>query len=171
MLVRHRLADRVTHRAGARERDDGQPRVGDQGGCAVVGHQNDRHRSGRQVGLSEDLTEQQRGQRRLRRRLHHDGRPDRHGRRDLVSDQVEREVEGRDAEHRTPREPAYERQASRGCRVGVEALDLSAPAPGLFGGPAERRNATRHLDVCPLPWLARLGGDQGCDLVSVGGQL
>ena len=53
--------------------------VGDQRGRQGVGHEDDRHRTGRQVGLGEDLAEQQRGQRRLREAA--GGRSDRAGRR------------------------------------------------------------------------------------------
>ena len=80
-------------------------------------------------------------ERRLGRRLEHDRRADGDRGRELVRHQVEREVERRDAEHRPAGEPADQRHAPVGCRVGVEPLHLSAPAPGLLGRPAEGRDA------------------------------
>ena len=138
VLARHGVQDRVADRTGAGERDHRQPRVVDQAGHRVVRDRQHRPHPGGQVGLGEQLAEQQRGQRRRRRRLDHDRRADRQRRRDLVRHQVQREVERRDPQHRPAREAADDRRPPGRGGLGVQAQQLAAVAADLLGGPPER---------------------------------
>ncbi len=131
----------------------------------VVRHGSTENMPGGQVGLGQQLAEQQRGQRGRRRRLEHDRGADRDRRGDLVRDQVEREVERRDAQHRPARHAADQRDPAGRGRVGVEPLQLAGEAPGLLGRPPERRHRAADLGARPLQRLAVLGGDQLGDLV------
>ena len=120
---------------------------------------------GRQVGLGQELPQQQRGQRGRRGRLEHDRRADRDRRGDLVRHQVEREVERADAEHRPLRHRVDQRQPAGRGRVGVEALEVAGEPAGLLGRPAERRHRPADLAAGPLQRLAVLAGDQPGDLL------
>ena len=93
------------------------------------------------------------------------GRADRQRRRDLVRDEVEREVERRDAEDRALGEAPHERCPARHRRLGVESDQLATLAAYLLGRPAEGRHRPGDLRPRPLDRLAVLGGDQLGQLV------
>jgi hypothetical protein len=119
----------------------------------------------RQVRLGDDLAEQQRGQRGGRRGLDEDGRAHRDRRGHLVRDEVEREVERRDAEHGAAREPAYDGHPAGGGRIGVEPLDVAGEPPGLLGRPPERRDRAGDLAARPHQRLAVLRRDHPGELL------
>lgn len=80
--------------------------------------------------------------------------------------EVEREVEGRDAQDRAAREAAGQGEPARAAGVGVEALGLAAVvAAGLLGGEPEDGDGPADLSARPLDGLAVLGGDQLGDLL------
>ncbi len=171
VLARHRVHDRVTDGLGAGEGDDRQPLVLDEGGHLVVGHREDAPGTGRQLGLGQQLTEDQAREGGGRGRLQDDrrARGDRGG--DLVGAQVQREVERRDAQDDALREAAGQREPPLTARVGVQALGLAAvEAAGLLGREAEDGDRAADLAAGPLDRLAVLGGDQAGDLLGALGQ-
>ena len=95
-----------------------------------------------------------------RGRLHDDGRADRERRRHLMGDQVQGEVEGRDAEHRPDREPADQTDARSERRLRVQAHQLVVAAADRLGRPTERGDRTGRLRLRPLERLAALARDQ-----------
>ena len=166
VLARHRVHDRVADLVGAGEGDDRQPLVLDEGGHAVVGHRQDAPGAGGQLGLGEQLAEDQRGQRGGRGRLEDDRGAGGEGRGDLVGAQVEREVEGGDAEDGALGEAAGQGEPALAAGVGVQALGLAAvEAAGLLGGEPEHGDGAADLAAGPLDRLAVLGGDQPGDLL------
>ena len=66
-----------------------------------IGARQDAHHAGRQAGLQNDLAQQQRSQRRLRRGFEDDGIAGRQRGRNLVGHEVQRKIERCDAEDRT----------------------------------------------------------------------
>ncbi len=123
------------------------------------------HEPAGQVGLGEQLAEQQRRQRRGRCRLHDDGGTDGDRRRDLVRHEVEREVERRDAQDRPVGEAAHDRGAPGAGALGVEALHVAARPAHLLGGETEHARRAARLRARPQQRLAVLRGDQLGDLV------
>ena len=171
VLARHRLHDRVADGAGAGEGDHRQPLVLDQGGHLVVGHGQHGPGAGREVRLGQQLAQDQGRDRGGRSRLQDDRGADGDGRGDLVGAQVEREVEGRDAEDRAAREAPGQSEAAGATGVGVQPLGLAAvEAAGLLGGEPEDGDGAAHLAAGPLDGLAVLGGDQLGDLLGALGE-
>ena len=161
VLVRHRLADRVPTGPDPVNETTGSRGSATRAGARSSGTRIDRHcPAGRSVSAKiSPSSKADSGV--LGAGLTTIGRTDGDGGRDLVSHQVEREVERRDAEHRPARESADERQASRRlpCRCrGAGPLRSSAGPPRRPSGtsrPPRATSATR-----PLQRLAGLGGDQ-----------
>lgn len=80
--------------------------------------------------------------------------------------EVQREVEGRDAEDDALREAAGEGEAPLAAGVGVEPLGLAAVEPtGLLGREPEHGHGPADLAAGPLDRLAVLGGDEPGDLL------
>ena len=154
VLVRHGAPDGRADRPGAGERDHRQPRVGDQrrrrGRWAAAAPRT--CPAGRSVSASSSPSSSA-DSGVAGRRLEDDRRADRDGRRHLVRDEVEREVERRDAKHRPRGHPADERHPAGRRGVGVEPLQLAGEAAGLLGGPAERRHRPADLGPGPLSGL------------------
>ena len=135
-------------------------------GIRSLGTGRTRPGAGRQLGLGEQLAEDQAGERGGRGGLEDDRGADRDGRGDLVGAEVQREVERRDAQDRAAREAAGQREPAGAARVGVQALRLAAvEAAGLLGGEAEDGDGPADLAAGPLHGLAVLRGDQPGDLL------
>ncbi len=112
-----------------------------------------------------ELREQQRRERRLRRRLQHDRAARGEGRRDLVGDEVEGEVERRDGSDDSDRNPQRERDLPDAGGRRVHRDDVSGELPGLDRRHRERRGRARRLDAGGLDRLPCLGRDRPRHLV------
>ncbi len=166
VLARHRVHDRVADLLGTGEGDDRQPLVLDQGGHLVVGDREDAPGTRREFGLGEQFADDQAGERGGGGRLQDDRHAGCDRRGDLVGAQVQREVEGRDAEDDALGEAAGEGETALTAGVGVEALGLTAvEPPGLLRGEPEDGDGAADLAAGPLERLAVLGGDQLGDLL------
>ncbi len=174
-LHHHVLARGVVHQrpadtGGAGERDDGQPFVGHQRLHVAAAHRQHREHAVGQVGLGEQLTQQQRGQRGRGRGLDDHRGADGECGRDLVRDQVQREVERCHGEHGSARHPADQRHPADAVGVGVQPLEVAGEPAGLLGGELESAHRAGDLDLGPLERLAVLGGDRLRDLLGPLGQ-
>ena len=112
-----------------------------------------------------ELREQQRRERRLRRGLQHDRAARGEGRRDLVGDEVEGEVERRDGSDDSDRNPERERDLPGAGGRRVHRDDVSGELPGLDRRHRERGGRARRLDAGGLDRLPCLGRDRPRDLV------
>ena len=117
------------------------------------------------AGLEHDLGELERADRRLRRGPQHDRVAGRERRRDLVRDEVEREVERRDAGDRPERHAAHVRDAALGAGQPVERHDLAVDALRLLGGDAEGERGAIDLEPRGLDRLARLERDRAREVL------
>lgn len=166
MLARHRVHDGEADLVGAGEGDHRQALVLYEGGHPVVGDGQHRPGADGQLGLGEQFTDEQAGERRRRGGLENDRGADGDGRGDLVRAEIQREVERRDAENDATREATGQREATGAACVGVESLGLAAVEPtGLLGREPEDGDGAAHLAPCPLHGLAVLRGDQTGDLL------
>ena len=93
------------------------------------------------------------------RGLEHDRATGGERRRDLVRDEVEREVERRDRADDPDRQAQRERELSGARGRGVHRHHLAGELSRLDGGEREGRHRALCLDACRLQRLARLGGD------------
>ena len=118
-----------------------------------------------------ELREQERRERRLRRGLEHDRAAGRERRRDLVRDEVEREVEGRDRADDADRTAQRERELAGAGLRSVHRDHLAGELPRLDRGERERGHRARRLDPGSLERLAGLGGDRLRDLLVAAAEL
>ena len=115
---------------------------------------------GGQARLVLELGEEQRRQRRLGSGLEHDGAARSERRRDLVRDEVEREVEGGDRSHDADRPAERERELADARLRRVHRHDVSGELPRLDGRERVRRHRASGLDAGGLHRLAGLGADR-----------
>src|SRR5690606_25007751 len=120
----------------------------------------------RPVRAINDLGEAQCGERRRLGGLDDDRAARRQRGRDLVRDEVEREVERGDADDRAEREAAHKTLATGGRGVQVERQYLAAEAPGLLGGEGKYQEGAVYLGPGVPNRLARLGGDAAGELLT-----
>ena len=95
------------------------------------------------------------------------GLPGGERRRDLVRDEVEREVERRDPGDRPERDAAHVADAALGAGQPVERHDLAVDPLRLLGGDAERERGAVDLDARRLDRLARLERDRAREVVAL----
>ena len=119
---------------------------------------------GRQSRLPHHLAKQQGGQGSLRSRLDENSRPDRQRGRHFVRDQIERKIEGRDAQHRTDRHPTSQAEIPIHAGRPVQRDDFSADSFRLLAGDQEGLNRARHLAPRIRQGLACLGHHQPREL-------
>ena len=119
----------------------------------------------RQPGLLQKARQEQRRERRRRGGLEHDHIAAGQGRRDLVRDQVEREVERRDGGNHPARLADGPAEAILPALLGVHLYDLAGRPLGLFGRPAEGGARAVRLDPGRLQRLGGLSGDEPRDLL------
>src|SRR5205085_11692719 len=81
----------------------------------------------------------------LRRGFDHHRVPGRERGSDLVSDEIQREVERRDAEHGTDRKPLVERAVALVTGKNVRRNELARETLGLLGGEREGIETARDL--------------------------
>ena len=130
---------------GAGEGQQFEPVVGGEQVRPLTRGRQDGEGPHRQIRLGQNLTDDQGPQRRPRCGFHHEWTPDRQGRCDLVSGQVERKVEGRDEGARPDRHPFPHPLIALRARRNVERLDLSGHPYRLLGGNAEGVDQSGHL--------------------------
>ena len=112
-----------------------------------------------------ELREEQRGERRLRRGLEHDRAAGGERGRDLVRDEVEREVEGRDRADDADRLPQREGELPCAGLRRVHRHHLAGELARLDRGEREGGHRARGLDAGGLERLAGLGRDRLRDLL------
>ena len=120
-------------------------------GARLSGNGQHRDHPGREICLGEELSDQEPGQRSLGGRLQDDGCPHGDCRGHLVSREVEREVERRDAEDGTAREPPDQGEPPGPGRLPVESCQLSAEPGALLGCQPEDRDGAADFDAGPVP--------------------
>ena len=118
-----------------------------------------------QARLVLELGQQQRRERRLRGGLEHDRAAGGERGRDLVGDEVEREVERRDRADDTDRAAQRERELALAGLRRVHRHHLAGQRARLDGGHRVGRHRARHLDASGLQRLAGLGRDLARGLV------
>ena len=104
------------------------------------------------------------------RRLEHDRAAGGDRRRQLVGDEVEREVERADRADHADRHPQREAELALARRGGVERDHLAGQRAGLGGGELERADGALGLDPGRLDRLGRLGGDDAGELLAALGE-
>src|ERR671922_104067 len=121
--------------------------------------------AGRQARLGLQLGEEQRGQRRLRGGLEDDGAAGGERGRNLVGDEVQREVERADRPDDPARPPDRVRELALPGLRRAHRDDLAGELPRLDGRERVRRHRALCLDPRSLHRFARLVGDLARDLV------
>src|SRR4249919_3928281 len=144
----------------AREAQQGDAFVLDQGRGVVRGADDYREGPFGQVGLGEDLTEDQRADRSLVCGLEHEGAAGRDRRRDLVRHQVEREVERRDEAAHADRHPLDHAAIAARTWRDLQFQQLAMAARGFVGGDAEGVDQAGDLATRVPYWFA--GFDAQC---------
>ena len=130
--------DRLADLGRAGERDLVDARVLDERGAGAAVAGDDVDDAGRQLGLADDVAEEQRGQRRRLGRLQHDGVPGRERRRDLPREHQQREVPRDDLAGDAERlRAAGSGTRTRACRPSPRSRRSARPRA------AGRRRATR----------------------------
>jgi hypothetical protein len=166
VLLRSALFQLPADSAGAGEGERGDALVPDQHLPDLGGSPEDDAQPARwQPGLSLELCEQKRRQRRLRGLLENDGAPGGERRRDLVRDEVEREVERADRANHSERHAERERELPLAGLGRVHRDDLPGELARLDRGHRVGRHRARGLDPGRLHRLPRLGADRCGDLV------
>ena len=151
------------HGGAARERQRGEP---------VVAHEllRDRHVARHHLHgvvrgpcLADALGQQEGGEGTLRRGLQHDRATARERRRELVGDEVEREVEGRERDDGTGRHAGPHSGIAARRRRRIERHHFAPDARGLLGAKPERR--LRACDFCSSlrDGLSGLPRDEVCE--------
>ena len=156
--------DPPSHLGRARKGDHREPRILHQLRHLLVGGGEHRPGTRRELRLREELTEQKCAQGGGERGLDDHRRADRDRRCHFVGDEVEREVERCDREHRPTRESADHRQASLAALRRVEPHQLTTKSTRFLCGDPKRRDRLLHLRPRPPDRLAVLGGDELGDL-------
>ena len=165
-LARCALAELPAHRAGAGERDERDARILDDHVADLGGRADeDVQPAGGEAGVVLELREEERREGSLRRGLEDDGAAGRERGRDLVRDEVEREVEGADRADDADREPHRERELALARLRGVHGNHLACELPCLDRRHRVGRHRARDLDPGGLERLARLGRDPARCLV------
>ena len=164
-LLRRSLAQLPADAARARERDRLHPlvldqRVTDLGG----GPDDDVEPARRQPGLVLELGQEKRREGRLARRLEDDRAAGGQRGRDLVGDEVEREVERADRPDDADRRAEREGELAFAGLSRVHRDHVAGELPRLDGRERVRGHGPRGFDLGRLQRLARLVGDQACDL-------
>jgi hypothetical protein len=133
-------------------------------GSAASGH--DVELTGREPALVEqDPRERERREGSLARGLQHDRTPGRDRGRELVRDEIEREIEWADRADHTDRNSQCERELAFARGAGVHRNDIAGERAGRDGGERERRDAPLGFDPRRLDRLGGLRRDDACELL------
>ena len=164
-LARRALTERPADAGRPGERDECDARVLDEDVSDLARRPaDDVEPARRKTGLHLELGEEQRGQRRLRGGLQDDGAAGSESGRDLVGDEVEREVEGRDRTDDTDRHAQRECELADSGRGCVHRHDVACELSRLDGRHRERRLRASSLDARRFHRLPGLVGDRPRDL-------
>ena len=146
------------------ERDVGMfdDRIAD--GAAAARH--DVELSGGEPALVEqDPRERDGGERRLAGRLQHDGASGRDGRRELVRNEVEREVERADRADHSVGHAQRERELALSGGARVHGHDVAGERARRDRRERKRRHRALRFDACGLDRLGRLGRDDSREVL------
>ena len=132
---------------GAGEGEHGKARVGGEHRADDMGisRREYRERFARPAGSGNHFGQQQCGERCLLRWFQDDRAPRCESRRNLVGDEVQRKVEGRDRRDRAGGEPLGKSDSPSRRRVQIEREDIPSGPPRLFG--SKREDEQRSIDL------------------------
>ena len=139
----------------AREADELDALVGNQQSRIFVGEQKRVESAVRPSRLLDHFRQQHRGERRLRRGLEHHGTAGGNGRSDFVRNQVQREIERRDAGDRAERKTFDDAPTPGGRLLPIQRQIFAVAANRLFGGDVEGKDGAINFHASALDGLAR----------------